>query len=96
MATLKSQSMAELLSNKPEDQSVKQFCFDNNLTEARYYYWRRRLSGIDNEQNEKGFIAVKVNPSLGLGNPVATLEFPTGARLAIYDPAVLPNLKALL
>lgn len=96
MATLKSQSMAELLSNKPEDQSVKQFCLDNNLTEARYYYWRRRLSGTDNEQNSTGFIAVKVNRSLNFGNPVATLEFPTGARLAIYDPVILPNLKALL
>lgn len=88
--------MAELLGSKREDQSVKQFCLDNNLTEARYYYWRRRLSGIDNEHNEKGFIAVKVNRTLNIGNPVATLEFPTGARLAIYDPTVLPNLKALL
>lgn len=96
MAIHKSDSIAELLNSKPEEQSVKQFCLENNLTEARYYYWRRRLSGLDNEQKDNGFIAVKVNRSFSISNPVATLEFPTGARLAIYDPAVLPNLKALL
>lgn len=96
MAILESKSMVELLSSKRKDQSVKQFCLDNNLTEAPYYYWRRRLSGIDNKQNENGFITFKVYRTLNFGNPVATLEFPTGARLAIYDPTVLPNLKELL
>lgn len=59
--------MAELLSSKPEERSVKQFWLDNKLTEARYY-WRRRLSGVDNEQNDMGFIIVKVNPSLEFGS----------------------------
>ena len=88
--------MGELLGSKPEHQSIKQFCLDKNLTEGQYYYWRRRLSGIANKQNDKGFIAVKVNQSLSFGNPVAALEFTTGVRLAIYDPAVLANLKVLL
>lgn len=88
--------MAELLNSKSKEQSVRQFCLENNQTEARYYYWRRRLSGLDNEQKDNGFISVKVNLSFSFGNPVATLEFPNGARLNIYDPGVLSNLKVLL
>lgn len=87
--------MAELLQRKAADQSIKDFCLQNNLSEARYYYWRRKLMG-NAEENKEGFISVKVKNTFSDGIPLATLEFPTGNRLTIYDSSILPILKTLL
>lgn len=90
-------AMFDLLRSKPEAQSAKDFCLQNNLDEGKYYYWRKKILDNTEQRKPEGFVALKIkNTSSDNGRPLAALELPTGSRLVIYDPCIMTMLKDLL
>jgi hypothetical protein len=86
-----------LVGSKPEGQSVREFCKENNLREAQYFYWRNKLNKENQPQQDSGFTAIRIKTRGQLGSGVlASLDLPGGAILSIYDPAVIPLLGQLI
>ena len=67
------------------DLTVGEFCLDEKVSAAAFYYWKKRLakSGVDQDVRDMpgrqaGFAAVRVIGSAGV-----TVVFPGGARVEI-------------
>ena len=96
----------QLVLSKPVDQTVREFCAQNGLSEAQYYYWKSRGSKTDDASEatnrnsvvpKSGFTRVRVKgvPHQSSG-VIASLNFPGGAVLSIFDPVVIPELAQLV
>lgn len=89
--------MMQLVSSKPVGMSVREFCKENNLTEAKYFYYRNKLNKASLPSPEKGFTPIRVKNSVeskpGL---LASLNLPGGSVLSIYDPSVILSLGQLV
>lgn len=79
--------------------SKKQYSKKHHLVYSQFVYWSRK---IDSDTSE-GFIPVTITPKAN-NSPVlnsnsaslSVIEFPSGARLVIQSPDILPSLSSLL
>jgi hypothetical protein len=78
--------MFDLVRQKPQQQSTKDFCAANGTSEATYYYWLKKY-----RQNtaplKQSFLPVQISsPSAVV---VASIQMPGGAIISVYDVQVL-------
>lgn len=85
--------MFDLIRQKPQEQSTKDFCAANGIGEASYYYWLKRYKQTDNPPRQS-FVPVQVLPSSAL--VVASIQMPGGAIISVYDVQVLSFIQPYL
>lgn len=86
-----------LVGSKPDGQSVREFCKENNLSEAQYFYWRNKLNKESQSLQDSSFTPIRIKNRVQSGSGVlASLDLPGGAVLSIYDPTVIPALGQLI
>lgn len=91
MPTSNEAAMRELINNKPADQSVKDFCREHQIGEARYYYWNRKLkeqAASVSDADNRGFIPLKVSGGMEEGLPLAKILLNSGNSIIVYNPRV--------
>ncbi len=89
--------------------SVIEFCHNQGIAPATYYYWRKKLKQNECVKSQSGFIPlmVKENPSclpVGNNNPIKPsaeslhfeLTYPNGVVLRMKNDLDLMSLKALI
>ena len=76
MIKMNREQIFELIGSKPEGQSVGAFCKDNGVTEAFFYYWRRKMNNLNNLETAPwgDFIPVHVKESNIRGAVLASVD----------------------
>jgi len=85
--------MFDLIRQKPQEQSTKDFCAANGIGEASYYYWLKKFRQRSGN-TKPAFLPVQVLPSSSL--PVASIQMPGGAMISVYDVQVLSIMQPYL
>ena len=81
------QNMFDLIRQKPQEQSTKDFCAANGIGEASYYYWLKKYKQNDNPPRQS-FVPVQIGSSSS-ALVVASIQMPGGAIISVYDVQVL-------
>jgi effector-binding domain-containing protein len=95
MASATREKMFTLIEQKRREQSVRDFCTTNNIGEASYYYWHKKLRMQKDRAGTGAFIPIKVSTPAE-GSPLATIQLPAGSVIRIYHPEVIPYIQPLL
>jgi hypothetical protein len=99
MEQVNAQMMMALVAGKSSDQPVRLFCQENNLSEARYYYWRNKLNksqqGASNEGSD-AFIPIQVKGSTTSKSLLASVDLLGRAVVHVYDISVIAALKHIV
>ena len=75
---------------------MREFCKQNNLSEARYYYWRNQLNKEKHPVAGEGFTKVSLKSSVqSTAGRLVSLELPSGIVLSIYDTRIIPSIGQL-
>jgi len=85
--------MFALLEKKHPEQTTKEFCAANGISEATYYYWLKK-SKQSTKVAGSSFVPVKFEPSDRLA--IATIQMPGGSIISLYDLEVLSFLQPSL
>ena len=85
--------MFDLIRQKPQEQSTKDFCAANGTSEATYYYWQKKYKQSGAQQTQS-FVPVQIAPSSAL--VVASIQMPGGAVISVYDVQVLSFMQPYL
>jgi len=94
MELSKQDRMLALVASKSPDQSVLEFCSENQINAACFYYWQKKYRQQALAVEEAGFSPVELG---GLsGAPVATVRLTGGAMITLYDAAAFTYLSSLL
>ena len=93
MRSANQQNMLSLQEKKHPEQTTKEFCAANGISEATYYYWLKKSRQASNDQGSS-FVPVKFTPTNQL--PIATIQLPGGALISVYDLEVLSFLQPYL
>ena len=94
MELSKQDRMLALVASKSPDQSVLEFCSENQINAACFYYWQKKYRQQELAVEEAGFSPVELG---GLsGAPVATVRLTGGAMITLYDAAAFTYLSSLL
>ena len=94
MQLSKQKRMFALLESKDSDQSVADFCKEQGIKEASFYYWQKKYREVNFEEQPAAFAAVELTgPS---GNPVATVQLPGGALITLYHAEAFSYIQPLL
>jgi hypothetical protein len=77
--------------------SIKQFCKSKQLSEASYYYWKKKLRQRMQREAEgpAGFTMLDVNGGTA-GNLFCEVIAPSGSLIRFYQPVSGPFLQSLL
>jgi len=94
MELSKQDRMLALVASKSPDQSVLEFCRENQINAACFYYWQKKYRQQYPAVEEAGFCPVEMDgPS---DAPVATVRLTGGAMITLYDAAAFTYISALL
>ena len=85
--------MFDLIRQKPQEQSTKDFCAANGLGEASYYYWLKKIKQ-GTGQSKESFVPVHISAATSLA--VASIQMPGGAIISVYDVQVLSFMQPYL
>lgn len=85
--------MFDLIRQKPQEQSTKDFCSANGIGEASYYYWLKKYRD-HTSHTKQSFVPVQVVPTSSLA--VASIQMPGGAIISVYDVQVLSFMQPYL
>ncbi|MGH7239951.1 MAG: IS66 family insertion sequence element accessory protein TnpA [Candidatus Saccharimonadales bacterium] len=99
MSISNDEAMCELISMRPAAQSIKDFCREHHIGEAKFYYWNRKLKNQQASfaaKDNSGFIPLKVKGSIEEGRPLARITFNSGSSITVYNPVVFSLLRDLL
>jgi Transposase len=94
MESSKQERMFALLESKDSDQSVSDFCKEQGIKDASFYYWQKKFRGMNSEEQAVGFSAVDVTGAAG--NPVATVQLPGGALITLFHAEAFSYIQPLL
>ncbi len=86
--------MFDLIGQKPQEQSTKDFCAENNIGEASYYYWLKKFRQTSGQTTRQTFVPVQIAPSSGFA--IASIQMPGGAIISVYDVQVLSFMQPYL
>jgi hypothetical protein len=73
--------------------SNKDFCQQNGIGEAMFYYWQKRLAESQHNASQS-FIPVQVNKDKG--QPEMEIIYPNGVRLKLAPPTNLSTIRILI
>jgi hypothetical protein len=93
------QMIMDLIGNKPSSQSVRTFCQEHNLSEARYYYWRNKLNKSQQVAPKEGadvFIPIQVKGSAAGKSLLASVDLLGKAVVHVYDISVFAVLRHIV
>ena len=94
MELSKQDRMLALVASKSPDQSVLEFCSENKINAACFYYWQKKYRQQEPMVEEAGFSPVELDgPS---GASVAIFRLTGGAMITLYDAAAFTYLHSLL
>jgi transposase-like protein len=94
MQSSKQERMFALLESRDSDQSVSDFCKEQGIKEASFYYWQKKYREMNPKEQTAGFAAVEVTGATG--NPVATVQLPGGALITLYHAEAFSYIQPLL
>jgi transposase-like protein len=94
MQLSKQEKMFSLLESRDSDQSVSDFCEEQGIKEASFYYWKKKYREINPVKQAAGFAALKLTGASG--NPVATVQLPGGALITLFHPEAFSYIQPLL
>jgi hypothetical protein len=94
MQSPKQEKMFALLESRGSDQSVSDFCIEQGIKEASFYYWQKKYRENNPEEQTPGFATVEVaGPA---GNPIATVQLTGGALITLFHPEAFSYIQPLL
>jgi hypothetical protein len=77
--------------------SARAYARQHDLVYSQLIYWKRKLTAAEvSDPLADGFVAVKLATERPSAACLGTLEFPTGVRLHIHSPQLLPGLSPYL
>jgi len=87
MSISNEEAMRELVSIRPADQSVKDFCQEHHIGEAKFYYWnskfkKQQVSFV--AKDKSGFIPLKIKGSIEEGRPLARIALNSGNSITVF------------
>jgi hypothetical protein len=85
--------MFDLVRQKPQEQSTKDFCAANGTSEASYYYWLKKYKQSGGQQTQS-FVPVQISSPSSV--VVASIQMPGGAVINVYDVQVLSFMQPYL
>jgi hypothetical protein len=94
MESSKQEKMFALLESRDSEQSVSDFCKEQGIKEASFYYWQKKYREMNPEDQTGGFATVEL-PEL-TGSPVATVRLPGGALITLYHAEAFSYIQPLL
>lgn len=94
MQSSKQERMFALLESRDSDLSVSDFCKEQGIKEASFYYWQKKYREINLEEQPTGFAAVELTGPAG--SPVATVQFPGGVLITLFHPEAFSYIQPLL
>jgi hypothetical protein len=94
MESSKRERMFALLASRGSEQSVSNFCREQGIKEASFYYWQKKYREMNPDEDAAGFAAVEIAGPLG--NPVATVQLPGGALITLFHPEAFSYIRPLL
>ncbi len=94
MESSKQERMFALLESKDTDQSVSDFCKEQGIKDASFYYWQKKYREMNPEEETSEFAAVEVTGPTG--SPVATVQLPGGALITLFHPEAFSYIQPLL
>lgn len=93
MRSANQQNMFALIEQKHSEQTTKEFCAANGISEATYYYWLKKSRQATNDQGS-GFVPVQLSPTDRVA--IATIQLPGGSIISVYDLQVLSFIQPYL
>jgi transposase-like protein len=94
MQSSKQEKMFALLESRDSDQSVSGFCKEQGIKEASFYYWQKKYREMNPEDQTGRFATVELTGPTG--NPVATVQLPSGALITLYHAEAFSYIQPLL
>jgi hypothetical protein len=94
MQSSKQERMFTLLESRDSDQSVSDFCKEQGIKEASFYYWQKKYREMNLEGQTSGFAAVELTGAAG--NPIATVQLSGGALITLYRAEAFSYIQPLL
>jgi hypothetical protein len=91
--------MASLMSQREQSGiSVKEFCKSHQMTEAAYYYWRRKLVNKKDRglKTEQAFTRLHLDSEAIPNGLFCEITTAAGGRLRFYQPVPASYLQSLL
>jgi len=85
--------MFAILEKKHLEQTTKEFCAANGISEATYYYWLKK-SKQSMKVAGSNFVPVQLAPTDRIA--IATIQMPGGSIVSVYDFEVLSFLQPSL
>lgn len=94
MESSKQERMFALVASRDSDQSVSDFCREQGIKEASFYYWQKKYREMNPDEEPAGFAAVELTgPAI---NAVATVQLPGGALITLFHPEAFSYIQPLL
>jgi hypothetical protein len=94
MESSKQERMFALVGSRESDQSVSNFCHEQGIKEASFYYWQKKYRELNPDEQPVGFAAVELTGQAG--NPVATVQLTGGALITLFHPEAFSYIQSLL
>lgn len=89
--TTKAEQMRQhIASRESSTRTVEQYCRENNLSKAVYYYWHKRLQRQD---DPAGFVPVDIT---GIWSGDVVVHFPNGISITFHRNISTTVLKELI
>lgn len=96
MTKVNREEVMAAINSKPDGQRVKDFCAENGISEAFYYYWRNKLNKSKSDSVSAGFIPVRIKDVTANGHLLASIDLPGKAVIHVYDATVIAALRHIL
>jgi len=92
---LRRQEMFALIEqSKSSRKTNKEFCREQGINPAVFYYWQKRYRQEGNQQKPAGFMEVSVEET-GASSGIS-IEYPNGVRLHVSPEISLTTLQRLI
>jgi hypothetical protein len=93
MQSTNQSKMLALINQKPADKKVRDYCKENEISEAVYFYWRNKINKKHQSPAVSSFIPIQVTNSSG--GALASIQLPGGAVINVFSPEVFSFIHAL-
>jgi hypothetical protein len=76
--------------------SMKSFSLENNINPATFNYWAKTIRKERQQHGPAGFLQLAAPDCAPVGTAVASITFPSGAKLDLYRSVDVSLIKGLV
>ena len=94
MSSTIQEKMFTLITQKPSDERVEDFCKSHAIKVATYYYWLKKYKRQQRDPEGLAFLPIQVFSSQGAA--LASVQLTGGTIITVYHPEAFSFIRTLL